>query len=104
MASGPPEAIFAAPPSYVLPEPEPSPILTASERLSPTHLQMHSFGSRFLPHSSSQIRALLPILGDSLLLIGHDCGLSVLNMFPSGDPETTGPADAEVRPVWVGEG
>ena len=50
------------------------------------------------------MNALLPLMGDRLLLIGHDNGLSVLDMFPSGDPSTSSPADAKVRPIWEGEG
>lgn len=50
------------------------------------------------------MNALLPLMGDRLLLIGHDNGLSVLDMFPSGDPETSSPADAQVRHIWEGEG
>ena len=65
---------------------------------------LHNFGSRFLPHTTSQIRTVLPLMGDRYLLIGHDEGLSVLDMVPSGNPETSGPADAEVRAIWEGEG
>ena len=69
-----------------------------------THLKLHKFGSRFIPHTKSQIHCLLPILRDRLLLIGHDEGLSVLNMFPSGDPRTSSPREAEARLVWTGAG
>ena len=65
---------------------------------------LHNFGSRFLPHTTSQIRAILPLLGDRFILIGHDDGLSVLDMVPTGNPETSGPADAEIRAIWEGEG
>jgi hypothetical protein len=51
---------------------------------------------------------LLPLLGDRLLLIGHDDGLSVLNMFPQewtdAGLQTRGPGEAEAHPVWTGEG
>ena len=85
---------------------EPLPLI--GEVISPSRLKLHHFGSRFLPHTTAPIRCLLPILGETLLLIGHDDGLSVLNMFPkewtdSGLAEK-GPNDAEAHPVWVGEG
>ncbi|TCD63481.1 hypothetical protein EIP91_005363 [Steccherinum ochraceum] len=78
------------------------------EPLFPSHLQVHQFGSRFLPHTTSAIRCLLPLLGDRLLLIGHDDGLSVMDMFPKEWNDAglacKGPGDAEARPIWVGEG
>jgi hypothetical protein len=45
---------------------------------------------------------------DRLLLIGHDEGLSVLDMYPqdwndSGGIDLKGPEDAAVRPIWEGE-
>jgi hypothetical protein len=79
----------------------------AGESLRPTHLGLHQLGSRFLPHTTSPIRALLPLLGDRLLLIGHDDGLSVLNMFPQEwtdiGLQTRGPGEAEVHAIWTGE-
>lgn len=43
-----------------------------------------------------------------MLLIGHDDGLSVLNMFPKEWAEEglteRGPGDAEAHHVWTGEG
>ncbi|KAK7696205.1 hypothetical protein QCA50_000858 [Cerrena zonata] len=84
------------------------PTPSVGESLSPTHCQVHNFGSRFLPHSTAPIRCLLPILGNRLLLIGHDDGLSVMDMFPREWGEhglvEKGPNDAEARPIWVGEG
>ena len=51
---------------------------------------------------------MLPLLGDRLLLIGHDNGLSVLNMFPQewtdAGLQTRGPGEAEAHPIWTGEG
>lgn len=96
------------PPSYA-PSPtpdEPLPIL--GQRLSPTQLRLNQFGSRFLPHTTSPIRCLLPLLNDRLLLIGHDDGLSVLDMFPQEWTETggitsKGPEDAQARVMWEGE-
>ncbi|TDL29387.1 hypothetical protein BD410DRAFT_779787 [Rickenella mellea] len=98
------ETLMAAPPDYTDPLPEPPSPVSTAQQIHSTHLLMHTFGSRFLPHSTSPIRAVLPLVGDRLVLFGHDDGLSVLDMFPSGDPETSGPADAEVRPLWEGEG
>lgn len=78
------------------------------ESLRPAHLGLHQLGSRFLPHTTSPIRALLPLLGDRLLLIGHDDGLSVLNMFPQewtdAGLQTRGPGEASAHPIWTGEG
>ena len=84
------------------------PIPSRGEVLSPSHLTLHQFGSRFLPHTTSPMRCLLPILNDTLLLIGHDDGLSVLNMFPKEWTENGlvehGPSDAQIHHIWVGEG
>jgi hypothetical protein len=78
------------------------------ESLRPAHLAHHQFGSRFLPHTTSPIHALLPLLGGRLLLIGHEDGLSVLNMFPQEwadvGLQTRGPGEAQVHPIWTGEG
>ncbi|PCH40941.1 hypothetical protein WOLCODRAFT_99593 [Wolfiporia cocos MD-104 SS10] len=77
------------------------------ENVFPSHLKLYQFGSRFLPHATAPIRCLLPILNDEILLIGHDGGLSVLDMFPRewADEGLTekGPADAEAKPIWEGE-
>ncbi|EJD01378.1 uncharacterized protein FOMMEDRAFT_111155 [Fomitiporia mediterranea MF3/22] len=95
----------AKPPSYYPSRPQPeTPVPASGEPLLPSHLKVFQFGSRFLPHTTYPMNALLPLLGDRLLLIGHDNGLSVLDMFPSGDPETSSPADAQVRHIWEGEG
>lgn len=87
----------------------PSPLPFISQRIHPSHLKLSHFGSRFLPHSTSQIRCILPLDSERLLLIGHDEGLSVLNMFPQEWSETGGidiksPDEAQVRPIWEGEG
>lgn len=78
------------------------------ESLRPAHLGLHQLGSRFIPHTTSPIRTLLPLLGDRLLLIGHDDGLSVLNMFPQewtdAGLQTRGPEEASAHPIWTGEG
>nr|GAT46467.1 predicted protein [Mycena chlorophos] len=87
----------------------PNPLLPApSTRLRPTHLRMNHFGSRFLPHSTVPIRCLLPLQADQLLLIGHDEGLSVLDMFPQdwtddGGIDMKGPDEARVYSIWQGE-
>ncbi|KAH9855078.1 hypothetical protein C2E23DRAFT_901961 [Lenzites betulinus] len=90
-ARGPP------PPAALIPEP-----------LAPSRLKLYNFGSRFLPHTTSPIRCLLPLGNHHILLIGHDHGLSVLDMFPSDwsdDDETQkGPSDAEAKLIWEGEG
>lgn len=83
---------------------------TASETILPSHLQLHQFGSRFLPHTSSPIRCILPINRDHLLLIGTDNGISVLDMYPmewASDGNSgiiqKGPGDAQARVMWTGE-
>lgn len=90
-------ATYPPPPQTLIPEP-----------LEPSHLKLYNFGSRFLPHTTSPIRCLLPLNNHHLLLIGHDDGLSVLDMFPSDwneDNETEkGPSDAEAKVIWEGEG
>jgi hypothetical protein len=47
-------------------------------------------------------------MSDRLLLIGHDEGLSVLDMFPqewteTGDIVTKGADEAQARLMWKGE-
>ncbi|TRM67838.1 hypothetical protein BD626DRAFT_479986 [Schizophyllum amplum] len=79
------------------------------QRLKPTHLKMFNFGSRFLPHSTTPIRCLLPILSDRLILIGHDEGLSVLDIYhqtwdSAGHVVQHGPDEAQARAIWLGEG
>ncbi|KAK2465976.1 hypothetical protein APHAL10511_001617 [Amanita phalloides] len=78
------------------------------QRVPSSHLKICQFGSRFLPHATSQIRCLLPLMGDRYLLIGHDEGLSVLDMFPQewNDSElliNKGPSEAIARQIWIGE-
>ncbi|KAI0082509.1 hypothetical protein K474DRAFT_1655296 [Panus rudis PR-1116 ss-1] len=84
------------------------PTPSMGETLAPTHLQIHQFGSRFLPHTTTPIRCLLPLLNDRMLLIGHDEGLSVMDMYPKEWSEhgllEKGPNDAQTRPIWIGEG
>lgn len=84
------------------------PTPSIGEALPPTRLRVHQFGSRFLPHTTAPIRCLLPILGDRFLLLGHDDGLSVMDMYPKEWTELglaeKGPNDAQVRPIWTGEG
>ncbi|KZW04141.1 hypothetical protein EXIGLDRAFT_16516 [Exidia glandulosa HHB12029] len=73
------------------------------ERLDPCHLSLHTFGSRFIPHSHAPIKAVLPVLGDRYVLIGHEDGLDVLDMFPDESFEGN-TQDARRREVWRGEG
>lgn len=84
------------------------PLPSIGEVLSPTRLSVHQFGSRFLPHTSAPIRCILPVLNNALLLVGHDDGLSVLNMFPKEWTEEglveRGPNDADAHHIWTGEG
>src|SRR6266545_2035585 len=79
-----------------------------SEAIEPTNLNINHFGSRFLPHTTCRIRCVLPLLGNRLLLIGHDEGLSVLDMFPheyteNGESVVNGPGEAHCWPIWRGE-
>lgn len=85
---------------------------TSRETLLPTHLQVHQFGSRFLPHTTSPIHCVLPLQRDRLLLIGTDKGLSVMDMYPvewangiDGNIGIVqkGPSEAQARAVWTGE-
>jgi hypothetical protein len=99
---------FISPTSSRIPSPPLPPLPFVSQRLSPTHLKISHFGSRFLPHTTSPIRCLLPLESDRLLLIGHDEGLSVLTMFPqewteTGVLSTKGPDEAQARLIWRGE-
>ncbi|KAF6761980.1 hypothetical protein DFP72DRAFT_877649 [Ephemerocybe angulata] len=79
-----------------------------SQPIPPSHLKINHFGSRFLPHATSQIRCILPLLSDRLILIGHDEGLSVLDMFPqewteNGEIAVKPPNEAQAHFVWRGE-
>jgi hypothetical protein len=85
----------------------PSPAPFVGESLAPAHLTLHNFGSRFLPHAQSTIRCAFPLPADRLVLLGHDDGLSVIDMFPRewGDSglEQKGPDEAQARIIWEGE-
>ncbi|KAG6861983.1 hypothetical protein C0995_009167 [Termitomyces sp. Mi166 len=100
IASPSAESSKPSPPLPILPFP--------SEKLLPTHLRVNQFGSRFLPHTTSPIRCLLPLESDRFLLIGHDKGLSVLDTFPEewsedGSLSVKGPDEAQARLIWTGE-
>ncbi|KAL7282608.1 hypothetical protein ACG7TL_004080 [Trametes sanguinea] len=86
----------------------PPPAQLLPDAIDPSRLKLYHFGSRFLPHTTSPIRCLLPLGNHHMLLIGHDKGLSVLDMFPTewsdGEDAQKGPADAEARLIWEGEG
>ncbi|KAF7335275.1 hypothetical protein MSAN_02338200 [Mycena sanguinolenta] len=99
---------LSEPPPTARPEQPLPPLPPVSTVLRPTHLKMHHFGSRFLPHTTTPIRCLLPLQADRLLLLGHDEGLSVLDMYPqdwndSGGLDLKGPEEAVVRTIWEGE-
>jgi hypothetical protein len=86
----------------------PTPTRVLGQQLSPTRLRLNQFGSRFLPHATAPIHCLLPLLNDKLLLIGHDNGLSVLDIVPQewnedGTLGNKGPEDAQARVVWEGD-
>ncbi|KAJ3854924.1 hypothetical protein EV368DRAFT_35778 [Lentinula lateritia] len=84
------------------------PLPSVSLKLHPTHLRMHQFGSRFIPHTTSPIRCVLSIMEGKFLLIGHDEGLSVLDMYPRSEAAAgisiKGPEEAQARSIWTGEG
>lgn len=94
-------------PTPVPPTPSPVPPPITGEVLAPSHLHLSQFGSRFLPHSTAPIRCVLPLLGDRVVLIGHDDGLSMLNMFPKEWTDDglsdSGPAAAQAKVIWEGE-
>ena len=97
------------PPINLIESPHPAPPdCFIGTTLTPTHLKLNQFGSRFLPHTTAQMRCLLPLPEGRLLLIGHDDGLSVLDTYPlewndQGGITTKGPDEAKVLPVWTGE-
>lgn len=103
LSISPPQPLNLHSPSPPLP-----PLPFVSQTLTPTHVKINQFGSRFLPHATSPIRCLLPLESDRLLLIGHDEGLSVLDMFPQewndgGGISVKGPDEAQSRLIWQGE-
>ncbi|KAG2013152.1 hypothetical protein CC2G_010089 [Coprinopsis cinerea AmutBmut pab1-1] len=84
------------------------PLPFVSQSIPPSHLKINQFGSRFLPHATSQIRCILPLMADRLVLIGHDEGLSVLDMFPkdwneNGEVTIKQPNEAQAHLIWKGE-
>ena len=97
-------------PDYEVPEPP----TAQGELLDPAHIALYSFGSRFLPHSTHRITAVLPILNHQFLLLGTTNGLSVLSVSPSLHSSSkdsplslnrnTPPlSDAVVIPLWENE-
>lgn len=85
------------------------PLPFVSQRIEPSHLKLNHFGSRFLPHATTQIRCILSLNSERLLLIGHDEGLSVLDLFPkewseAGGIDIKNPDEAQTRLIWEGEG
>ena len=84
--------------------------VSVGKRLGPSNASVHRFGSRFIPHSTYRINAILPILSDRFLLIGSDDGLSVLDTLPALHGGTsvsnTGVLslrDAKTRVIWTGD-
>jgi hypothetical protein len=81
-------------------------------RLGLSHLSVHEFGSRFVPHSILPIQTLLPLPSTQYLLIGDNEGLAMLDVIPEDGPIS---AEANVayvhaleaakrRDLWLGEG
>lgn len=85
---------------------EDSPALSSrppGQRLRPCHLSLHTFGSRFIPHSTSEIKCILPFMNDRYVLLGTAEGLDLIDMMPSPSIEgSTG--EARRRELWRGEG
>ncbi|KAF8314699.1 hypothetical protein DL93DRAFT_2198497 [Clavulina sp. PMI_390] len=87
--------------------------LSVGERIPQSHVSIHHFGSRFIPHADCQIHAVLPVMADRYLLLGTDDGLAVLDLLPSLHGGATGHnagrghlmnlGDAKPRKLWVGE-
>jgi hypothetical protein len=84
----------------------------SSVRLGLTHLSVHEFGSRFVPHSILPIQALLPLPSTHYLLVADSEGLAMLDIIPEDGPIS---AEANVayvhaleaakrRDLWFGEG
>lgn len=97
----------------VAPEPStPTSSTSAGERLEPSNLNLHLFGSRFLPHTTDPINCVLPLPSLKIILVGTKTGLSVLDVYPSlhshaplfatGAPAQT-LADAVSVSIWNGE-
>ncbi|KAF8157712.1 hypothetical protein K438DRAFT_1986333 [Mycena galopus ATCC 62051] len=87
---------------------KPPPTTRPEQPLPPLPPGNLDFGSRFLLHSTVPIRCLLPLQANRLLLIGHNEGLSVLDMYPqdwndTGGIALKGPEDAAVRTIWEGK-
>lgn len=84
----------------------------SSVRLGLTHLSVHEFGSRFVPHSILPIHALLPLPSTHYLLIADSEGLAMLDIIPEDGPISAEAHIAYVhaleaakrRDLWFGEG
>ena len=81
-----------------------------SEQLGDTRLSVYQFGSRFIPHSATPIKSIVPLLDDRFVLMGGMDGLGVLDIFP--DNSTLSVEDASMlhalegatrRDLWAGE-
>lgn len=82
----------------------------ASQPLHPTSLAVYQFGSRFIPHSSTRITCLVPLVDERYLLLGSTEGMGVLDIFPEKDVQSTEdplmlhPLEgAKRRHLWTGE-
>lgn len=102
-------ATTSKPPNYPAdPVSYPPQRLSIGERIPRSHASIHNFGSRFIPHATSTIHTILPIMTEHLLLLGTDEGLSILDLLPGQRglaPPSIGSslADANARPIWRGE-
>jgi hypothetical protein len=67
-------------------------------------MKLHTFGSRFLPHSELPILSLLPLFDDKKLLIGHMDGLTLLDMAPEATSSELDSKEPRRRDIWHGEG
>ena len=83
---------------------QPTSHITTGEALPPSHLTLHTFGSRFLPHSELPILSFLPLFDDEKLLIGHMDGLTLLDMAPEETSSELDLKEPRRRDVWHGEG
>ena len=84
----------------------------SSVRLGLAHLSVHEFGSRFVPHSTLPIQALLPLPSTHYLLMADSDGLAMLDIIPEDGPLSAEASVAYVhaleaakrRDLWFGEG
>jgi len=103
---------YSRPPPFNGGSARPLPPQVTSVRLGLAQLSVHEFGSRFVPHSTFPIHALLPLPGTHFLLLGGSEGLGMLDIIPEDGPIS---AEANVayvhaleaakrRDLWFGDG